>query len=111
MLFNETTLTLHADRFDVPHHLLLLSFTLHGHVRGHQDQLLGVGELEHAAHFPLLCLFMLIVLICHMSYFDTYALQVHVRGHQDQLPVVGELLLAAHCIFFESSCQSFSCPT
>ena len=57
-LFNATTLTLHADRFDVPHHLLLLYFTLHGHVRGHQDQLLGVGELllvVHCTYFAFLC--------------------------------------------------------
>ena len=59
--------------------------------------------------FHLLCLFMLIVLMCNMTYFDTYALQVHVRGHQDQLLVVGELEHAAHCIFFKSSWQSSSC--
>ena len=58
MLFNATTLTLHADRFDVPHHLLLLNFTLHGHVRVHQDQLLGVGDLllvVHCTNFAFQC--------------------------------------------------------
>ena len=51
MLFIASTLRFHAGRFDVPHHLLLHYFTLHGHVRGHQDQLLGVGELLYVVHF------------------------------------------------------------
>ena len=50
MLYIASTLPLHADRFDVPHHHLLHYLTLHGHVCGHQDQLLGVGELQNAAH-------------------------------------------------------------
>ena len=43
MLFIASTLPRHADRLDVLHDLLPHCFTLHGHVRGHQDQLLGVG--------------------------------------------------------------------
>ena len=50
MLFIASTLPLHADRFDAPHHLLLHYFKLHGHVCGHQDQLLGVGELLLVVH-------------------------------------------------------------
>ena len=50
MLYFASTLPLHADRFDVPHNLLLHCFTLHGHGRGHQDQLLGVGELLNVVH-------------------------------------------------------------
>ena len=46
MLYIAFTLPLHADRFDVPHGLLQHCFTLHGHVRGHQDQLLEPGVLR-----------------------------------------------------------------
>ena len=115
ILFIASTLTLLANRFDVLHDLLQHWFTLHGHVRGHQDQLLGVGELLHVVHciyfasscwsfwcvtwptstllhtscpcpwrstswgwrtfaccaLHLLCLFMPIVLMCHITYFCT----------------------------------------
>ena len=50
MLYIASTLPLHTDRFDVLRDLLQDYFTLHGHVRGHQDQLLGVGELLHVVH-------------------------------------------------------------
>ena len=50
MLYIASSLPLHTDRFDVLHDLLQDYFTLHGHVRGHQDQLLGVGELLHVVH-------------------------------------------------------------
>ena len=45
VLFIASTLPLHADRCDVLHPILQHCFTLCGHVRGHQDQLLVVGEL------------------------------------------------------------------
>ena len=73
MLHIASSLNLHANRFDVLHDLLQHCFTL------------------QCCTFYLLCLFMLIVLMCHMTCFDSYALQVHVRGHQDQLLGVGEL--------------------
>ena len=50
MLYIASTLSLHADRFDVPHHILQHCLTFHGHVRGDQDQLLGVGVLLHVVH-------------------------------------------------------------
>ena len=50
MLYIASTLPRHADRFNVPHDLLQHLFTLHDHVRGHQDQLLGVGELLNVVH-------------------------------------------------------------
>ena len=50
MLYIAYTLPLHTDRFDVLHDLLHYYFTLLGHVRGHQDQLLGVGDLVHVVH-------------------------------------------------------------
>ena len=50
MFFIASSLPFHADRFDVLHHLLQHCFTLHCHVRGHQDQLLGVRELLHVVH-------------------------------------------------------------
>ena len=50
MLFFASTLPFHTDRFDVLHHPLQHCFTLHGHVRDYQDQLLGVRELLYAAH-------------------------------------------------------------
>ena len=117
MLYIASTLPLHTDRFDVQHDLLQHCFTLHGHVRDQQDQLLEVGELLHVVHciffassywsfwcatwptsrllhiswpcpWPprstswgwrtfacctlyLLCLFILIVLMCNMTYFKT----------------------------------------
>ena len=58
MLYISSTLPLHADCFDVLHDLRQHCFTLHGHVRGHQDQLLGVGELlnvEHCIYFASSC--------------------------------------------------------
>ena len=45
-----STLPLYADRFDVLHDLLHHCYALHGHVRGHQDQLLEVGELLYVVH-------------------------------------------------------------
>ena len=50
MLYFASTLPLHADRFDVLHDLLQHLFTLHDHVRGHQDQHLVVGELLNVVH-------------------------------------------------------------
>ena len=50
MLYIVSTLPLHTDRFDVQHDLLQDYFTLHDHVRGHQDQLLEVGELLYVVH-------------------------------------------------------------
>ena len=40
----------HADRLDVLHNLLHHCYALHGHARGHQDQLLEVGELLYVVH-------------------------------------------------------------
>ena len=50
MLDIASTLPLHADLFDVLHDLLHHCYALHGHVRGHQDQLLEVGELLYVVH-------------------------------------------------------------
>ena len=50
MLYVASTLPLHADSFDVLHDLLQHCYVLHGHVQGHQDQLLEVGELHHAVY-------------------------------------------------------------
>ena len=50
MLYIASTLPLHDDHFDVLNDLLQPCYVLHGHVRGHQDKLLKVGELHHAAH-------------------------------------------------------------
>ena len=45
MLYIASTLPLHTDRFDVLHDLLWLYYTLHDHVWGHQDQVVGLGPL------------------------------------------------------------------
>ena len=50
MLHIACNLPVHAYRFDVLHDLLQHCHVLHGHVRGHQDQLLEVGELLHVVH-------------------------------------------------------------
>ena len=50
MLYSAANLLLRADCFDVLHDLLQHCFTLHGHVRDQQDQLLEVGELLHVVH-------------------------------------------------------------
>ena len=73
VLFIASTLPLHADRCDVLHALLQHCFTLHGHVRSHQDQLLVVGELYisyiastlpiHTVHFDVLHD---LLQLCHM---------------------------------------------
>ena len=104
MLFIATGMTLHSDRFDVLHDLLEHYFPLHGHVRGHQDLLLWVGEL-----------FMFYIasgLTLHSERFDVlhdllehyFPLHGHVHGHQDQLLAVGEYLHVDHCIYFAFSC-------
>ena len=115
--FTSSTLPFHDDHFVVLHDLIQRFFSLHGHVRGHQDQLLGIGELLHVLHciffafscwlfwcatsptstllhtswpcpwpprstswgwrtfarctLHLLCLFILIGLMCYMTYFNT----------------------------------------
>ena len=46
LLYIASTLPLHAHRFDVPHDLLQHYFEFDGHVRDHQDQLLGLGQLN-----------------------------------------------------------------
>ena len=46
MFFIASILPFHADCFDVLHALLQHCYAHHAHVRGHQDQLLGVEELR-----------------------------------------------------------------
>ena len=90
--------------FDVLHDLLQPCLTLHGHVRGHQDQLLGLENF--------CMLYIVSTLSLHTDRFDVlhnllqpcFTLHGHVRVHQDQLLEVGQLLHAAHFIFFASSC-------
>ena len=105
MLFIESTLPLHTDRFDVLHDLLQQCFTVHGHVRGHQDQLLGVGQLLHDAHFLFMVLeksrimYSASTLSLSADRFDVLhallqpcnALHGHGHGNHDQLLGLGQL--------------------
>ena len=62
------TLQRYADWFDIPHNLLALVYTTHGHVRVHQGQLLGLGLLEKVHNTPKAILDCFKRLLLHSMY-------------------------------------------
>ena len=106
MLYIPSSLPIHADRFDVPHHLLQHCLTLNGNVHA------VATNINFLALENFCMLYIASTLPLHADRFDVlhdllqhcFTLHCHVPGHQDQLLGVGELLHVVHCIHFASSC-------
>ena len=55
MLYIASTLSLHADRFDVLHDLLQRYLTFHGRVHAHQEQVPDHGVVVHLLQVQYFC--------------------------------------------------------
>ena len=112
MLHIASSLNLHDNRLHVLHDLLQHCFPLHVHVRGHQDQLLGGGELEKNImvweKFRIIYIYIASALPLSAVRFDVLhtllqhrnALHGHVHGHHGQLLGLGQLGIVENLLMY-----------